>query len=284
MSRLVSLLLSFALLFAPLLAYADDGAAPAPEPEPELAAPARVDDLGRPFPDPLLLRRSRTWTGLGAGMTGLGSAMVVTGLFVGSAFARGEIVPPRLELAGPLGDRLGDNAGAIIPVVVLLGGGLLLDVVGVPLLSAGMFMNKQLRRTIKGAEKVPRTVANEERYWNAYASRMFAQAMMITGGGQAILGVLTLVAIAALIGTENYDPWMWLAVGGEFVAGAAFIVGGLLLARDADQKMEGVRDEVDPMRQQQALLQLVPVPAFATVPRDGGPDEVRGSLTWSFAF
>ena len=102
MSRLVSLLLSFALLFAPLLAYADDGAAPAPEPEPELAAPARVDDLGRPFPDPLLLRRSRTWTGLGAGMTGLGSAMVVTGLFVGSAFARGEIVPPRLELAGPL--------------------------------------------------------------------------------------------------------------------------------------------------------------------------------------
>ena len=289
MSRLISLLLSFALLLAPILAHAadagdaDDAAEPALDVEPP-AAPARLDSLGRPFPDPLLLRRSRTWTGVGVTMTGFGTAMVISGLFIGSAFARGEIVAPRLELTDPIGQRLGDNAGAIIPIVVLLGGGLVLDVVGIPMLSAGMFMNKQLRRTIKGAEKVPRTVANEEAYWNAYATRMYAQAMMISGGGAVIMGVLGLVATGALIGTERYDPLLWLAVGIPFAAGAVFIAGGIYLARHADSKMEAVRDAVDPLRQGRALLMLVPTPSVTRISRADGRDETRTTLNWSFAF
>jgi hypothetical protein len=253
-------------------AWADE---PMPEPAVEPApAPKRVDDLGREFPLPELLRLSRTRIGFGVGFTVAGSAMLVGGLFLGSGFARGELVAPVVGNLSP-------GQSAAIPTLGLFGGGMLFAFVGVPTLSAGIFMNKQLLRTIKGAEKVPRVVANEERYWNAYLGKMFAQTLMVAGGGEILLGTLAVVAVGALISTDRYKPLYWFIPGGLFATGGTMLAGGLALSEKSKEQMNAVFDEVDPMRQKQALLYSLG-PAVSVTHH--GPDEVRASFGWTFAF
>jgi len=236
-----------------------------------------VDDLGRPFPDPLILRRARGWTGAGVVLSGAGAGLVLTGLTLGSALARGEIAPV-------------PGAGGIVGGI--FGFGLGLAVAGVPLLAAGPFTVRQLQRTIRGAEKVPRTVANESRYWRAYLTRQYALAFQVAGGGAVLLGVLSSVAVGVLVGTERYDPAYWGIVAGGFGGGAVLIIGGLALSKRAVAAMEAVRDEVDPLRQdapESSSLRVLPqvgppLPSFGVRRDESGQDEVFGSLRWTLLF
>jgi hypothetical protein len=277
-SRLTSLLLVLFIL-APGVVQAEESA-PADEPamtEGEVAdarARGQIDDLGRVFPDPFLLQRSRSWTGAGAVLTVGGVALLAGGMTLGLSYARGELEPP------PQGT---------FSLLTMFVGGASMAFVGLPLLSAGWYMNQQLRRTIKGAEKVPRTVANEPRYWSAYAARMYGQGMMVTGGGSILLGVLAIVGVGALVGTEVYDPGLWAGVVMPFGAGATLIVGALVLQKAADAQMEAVRDRVDPRRQTSLRrgpdpLAFVPVVTGGRGRRPDGLDETRLGLAWAFAF
>ena len=195
-------------------------------------------------------------------------------MFLGSGFARGELAPPLIG-------NLNATQSALLPTLTLLGGGVVFGFLGVPTLSAGLYMNKQLRRTIKGAEKVPRTVANEERFWNAYLGKMFAQTLMVAGGGSILLGTLGMVAVGALVATDRYDPLYWLIPAGLFVGGGVMLGGGLALNKQSKERMEDVFDEVDPMRQKQAsVFSLGP---SVSVTRHG-QDELRAAFGWAFAF
>lgn len=269
-------LLCLLLTLAPRVVLAEEPASP-DEPsltDDDLKARGRMDDLGRVFPDPFLLKRSRTWIGAGAVMTVSAAGLLAGGMTLGLAYAREELeVPPQ----------------GTFTLLTMFVGGATLGFVGIPLLSAGWYMNQQLRRTIKGAEKVPRVVANEARYWSAYAARMYGQAMMVSGGGSVLLGVLAIVGVGALVGTDVYDPGLWAGVAMPFGAGASLIVGAILLQKAADAQMEAIRQEVDPMRQASARpgpdpLAFVPVVTGGRGRRTDGRDETRFGLAWSFAF
>lgn len=222
-----------------------------------------VDGLGRPFPDPKVLGKANGWTGGGAALTGIGAGLLVSGLFLGSALARGEIGTgfSGVRDGGPVDPTAGAVAGMFF-------GGAISLMIGVPTLSAGTFTRGQLLRTIKGAEKVPRTVANEQRYWNAYLQRQYGQALAVAGGGELLLGVLTIAAVAATVGTEFYDPRMWLTCLAPFGMGSAFLILGLKMQQGADTKMKTIRDEVDTYRAPGAQVAL-PLPYLA---RTDGPD------------
>ncbi|MCP4872372.1 MAG: hypothetical protein GY898_27045 [Proteobacteria bacterium] len=271
MRLLLPLILAITLSAGPAWASAE---LPAPEPAPEPAPTKKVDDLGREYPNPELLKRSRTWSGLGIGFTAAGSGMLVTGLFLGSGYARGELTPPTIG-------NLNTTQSALVPTLTLFGAGVVFAFVGIPTVSAGLYMNKQLRRTIKGAEKIPRTVGNEARYWNAYIGKMFAQTLMVGGGGSILLGTLGMVAVGALVATDRYDPLYWLIPAGMFVGGGTMLGSGLALNKKSKERMEAVFDEVDPMRQKQASV-------YSLGPRISvtrhGRDEVRTSFGWTFAF
>jgi hypothetical protein len=217
--------------------------------------------------------------------------MLVGGLFLGSALARGEVE------AGPAG-----YAG----MGGLMGGGLLLLSGGLPTLSVGVYTSKQLDRTIKGAPKVPRTVANERRFWNAVMGEHMGRTIAINGGGTLLLGVVVLAAVSATVDTEFYDARYWAGVGGTFGIGAGFVALGVLIEQNARKKQEAIREEVDPYRQklrreqqeaggepaevapQPAGVQPilgVPIPSFVPLPpTPGRPGGVSIGLSWSLAF
>jgi hypothetical protein len=249
------LLLSLAL--APASGFAQDGESPDVEPEanpdeapadppadtPEVApAPApRVDALGRPFPDPKLLARARGQTVGGITMAGVGGAALVAGLFVGSSVARGDV---RIGTAEETGVVLGATFGT----------GLGLLAAGIPLASTGSFTSAQLTRTIKGAEKVPRTVANEALYWDYYGQRQIGQTLTVSGGGAVLMGVVATAAAVAIVDSDFYKPGIWAGVGGAYGGGALLIVLGAVLQKDADARMDALSREVDPYYREQASL------------------------------
>jgi len=287
---LIGSLLACVLALAPMGAWAQETAPEGEEPEAEEAeeaeaaeaaeeaeaaeapppAPQRVDGLGRPFPDPLILERAKGQTIGGLAMAATGGAAMLTGLFVGSAVAREEI-----SLGTP------EQTGVILGAT--FGVGTLLLATGIPTMSTGTFTTKQLNRTIKGAEKVPRTVANEQRYWTLYGQRQAGQTMTVGGGGSILLGVVGIAAVVATIDTEFYRPEAWAGVGGTFGAGAGMIVAGILLQRDADQRMEALKKEVDPYYKDQAALppRLRPVQID---PRELIPLPNGSGVTWAFRF
>ena len=234
------------------------------------AAPARVDSLGRPFPNPVVMQRARAQTVGGIVMAGVGGAAMMTGLFVGSAVAREEIkIGTAQETGAVLGATFGVGAG-------LLG-------LGIPIVSTGTFTTKQMNRTIKGAEKVPRTVANETRYWDYYGQRQAGQALTVSGGGAVLMGVVATAGAVALIGSEFERPEIWAAVGGTYGGGAAAIVLGILLQKDADKRMDALAREVDPYYKEQASLpprlQPLKIDARELIPVPTGP-----GVSWSFRF
>jgi len=286
----VSLLVLAIALVAPGLGWAAETEAPsvpetdetkAPQPDPGLNPLPPVDDQGRPFPDPSLVRMGRNWIGTGAALTVTGAGLVLGGMVVGSALARGEIVDTPV-LRGVL--------------VGALAGGAALAGVGLPTLSAGTFTTRQLLRTIRGAEKVPRTVANERSYWLAYRSSQYGQSLAIAGGASIMLGVVAVAAVAATIDTDYYDPLYWLIPVGMFGGGAAMTVGGLLWKRDSDLRLESIQDAVDPYRngasspassetrRSPRAEPLLPRLSLMVHPRKDG--SLGGSLRlgWGFAF
>ncbi len=251
-------LLALALSLPPAAASAQD------------AEVERLDSLGRPFPDPLLVKRAQAQTVAGLSMAGLGGASLIAGLFVGSSVARGDI---EIGTANETGALLG----------VTFGVGAVLIGVGIPMASTGTFTSKQLNRTIKGAEKVPRTVANESRYWDYYGQRQVGQALTVSGGGAVLLGVVATAGAVALVDSDFYRPEIWAAVGGAFGGGAAMIVVGALLQKDADTRMEALKKEVDPYYREQASLppRLRP---FQIDRRELIPLPTATGVSWSFRF
>jgi len=127
--------------------------------------------------------------------------------------------------------------------------------------SVGIFTTKQLDRTIKGAEKVPRVVANEKRFWKAVMGEHVGRTVAIGGGGSLLLGVVALAGVAATLDTEFYDARYWAAVAGTFGGGAAMVALGVLVEQKSRQKQEAIRDEVDPYRQKLRLEEAGGTPA-----------------------
>ncbi|GEM_PF-1765508 len=281
MQRSFALLVTLLLLAGPSLARAEDGVAAGP-----LIPP--VDDQGRPFPDPALVGEAKARTVAGIAATGVGAGLMVGGLFFGSSVARGEIPGNNLTYAGLGG---------------MLGGGIGLLSAGVPTLSVGVYTAKQLDRTIKGAEKVPRTVANERRFWDAVMGEHIGRTIAIGGGGTLLMGVVSIAGVSATIDTEYYKPWYWAAVAGTLGGGAGMVGLGVLIERNSRAKQEAIRDEVDPYRKKRLEgapsesdaapastssvepILGVPVPTLVPLPpTETTPGGVSLGLGWSFAF
>ncbi len=259
-------------LIAPLVlgagsARADDAAsdeAPAEEPSGDEASTAEsaaeaeailaippVDSLGRPFPDLKILDSTRGWIIGGAVMASAGGGLLLGGMALGSSIARGEIKTTtgsqglRTRPDGGTYAELSPEAAAVI---VLMGSGIGFTFVGVPLLSTGTFTRGQLKRTIKGAAKVPRTVANESAYWKGYMERQYGQALTVSGGGSILMGILAMVAVGATMGTEYHESWMWAVAASPFAAGAGMLIGGVALQKQGDKNMKRIWEEVDTYR------------------------------------
>ena len=230
------------------------GEAPAVDDEAaKLLKALTTDSLGRPYPNPEILKITRRWRTGGYVMTGTGAAMLVGGLTAGSALARNsdpDQIGETLNSDNPFANA--PPPGAIL-VGGLFGGGGVLLLTGVPLLSSGEFATKQLLRTIKGAEKVPRTIANELDYWRAYMDLQYGQGTSIGGGFTVAFGVLSMVAVGALVGTDRYKPEFWTIPVGLFAGGGAMLGVGLATTKKAKDSMEAIRDEKDPLRQAPTL-------------------------------
>ncbi len=266
--RFAATLVALSLALGPGLAHAEDsgdlGDAEATSEEPasgaaEAPAIPPVDVLGRPFPGPDLVREAKVRTVGGLLAVGAGAGLLASGLFVGSSVARG-------ELAG--GTRPGIGIGA------LFGSGIGLLSAGLPTVSVGVFTTKQLDRTIKGAEKVPRVVANEERFWKAVMGEHIGRTIAIGGGGSLLLGVVALAGVAATIDTDFYDARYWAAVAGTFGGGAGMVVLGILVEKGAREKQEAIRDEVDPYRRK---LRLEEAAEPGGSPEPAGSEEEEGA-------
>ncbi len=241
---------------------------------------APVDALGRPFPDPEILLKARHWTAGGATLTVVGVSTMMAGMLLGSAALRGQIAVPT--------EGMYFFAGLLIAGPLLVASGL-------PLLSSGNFTRGQLTRKIKGVPKVPRTVANEWRYWQAYNQGLYGQAALIAGGAGVMMGVLGLVAGGFSAESEYYRPSIWAFPASAFSAGAGLIIAGLLLQKASRKKMEQIRDEVDPFRQPKeptsslgrspSLPQVsLPLPGVSAVPDGRGGMVARASLSWFLRF
>jgi hypothetical protein len=116
--------------------------------------------------------------------------------------------------------------------------------------------------------------------------------MTISGGASVLLGTLALVAVAGLMGTEQYDPRLWGAPVVSFALAGAMIPGGLVMRKRALAAMESVRDEVDPLRQPGGTFrsrafpspQIEPPRPLLSMTRDGaGRTGVVFGLSWSGA-
>ncbi len=274
----VSLLVAFSLLMAPALARAQAG--------PSLVQ-AGQDDLGRPFPNPEILQQARIQAGMGIGLTAAGGVLLFGGMMLGSAAARGELTLPPSPFPRLIqSERIDDSSiDGFVFIGVTAGVGILLAFIGVPLMSVGMFTTKQLLRTIKGAEKVPRTVANEPLYWRGLQTQHFGQATGIAGGALLAFGIIALVAVGATVGTQVYDPVGWAVGPGIIAGGTAVLVLGIKTTQKGRATQKAVWDDVDPRRQPVSLAPLpgLPLPILATRPGPLGT-ETWGGVGWSLAF
>lgn len=289
-SRLLSVLLVFfcGVLGLPSVAQADEGPVPvadtpvAPESDEASLVPVprslHEDALGRPFPDPDLLRHSQSTMALGITLSASGAAFMVAGITLGTSIARGQVLVDGRSRWMPLG---------------LIGGGSMLALAGVPLASSGSQMRAQLLRKARGVERLPRTVANERRYWNASLRAQYGRTITIFGGASILMGTLALAAVAGLIGTPQYDPRFWAAPVISFAVGGGFIPAGLLLRKRALAAMEVVRDEVDPLRQPGGVLGLgekptgqagPPRPLLSMTRDESGRSGFVFGLAWSGTF
>lgn len=232
--------------------------------------PGPVDSLGRPFPDPALLQRAQGQTIGGLSMVGVGGAAMIAGLFLGSSVAREEL-------------RIGNREQTGFVLGATFGVGVALLAAGVPMASTGSFTTKQLKRTIKGAPKVARTVANEALYWDLYGQRQAGQALTVGGGGAVLLGVVAVAGAVATVDSDFYEPEIWAGVAGVFGGGAGMIVLGAVLQKDAKDRMETLKKDVDPYYQQQAALppRLRP---FQVDKRELIPLPTATGVRWAFRF
>ncbi len=243
-------------------ALADTGGEPdaAGEAEGDGASGDAVDvplPAGLVFPDPVLMKRARTYRGVGATLSIAGAVAAVVSFNVALAVIRS-------------GDeqRLQNMRAWAIPLGVVTGVGLQL---GGPLWSVGGEMHRQLTRNTRGDEKLRREVANDSRYWQGRTMNAFGTSMALTGGLSVAVGSLLLVggiwvvdggvdlADAGVTVNPNYIGVPILVVG----AGAALLVSGLEIRKAGLTRSERVREAY-------ATSQLMPIPYIDPLSRSGG--------------
>lgn len=277
----LSLLTALCLVFAPTLAHAQDPASEGPTVQEQAAVMGSMDSQGRVFPNPDILKNARTQFGVGVGLTVGGAVLLFTGMMVGSAAARGELTLPPSPFPSLIqSDRLEDGFGDGFTFIGITAGvGLGLILAGVPIMSVGNFTTRQMLRTIRGAEKVPRTVANEDRYWKALMTQHMGQALGIVGGAVIAFGIIALVAQGATLDTRFYAPWRWVLGPAILAGGVGVLVLGIELTKKGRSTQDAVWDEVDPRRQKAAVYPGIPVPIVSY--RDGNRwAGVGWSLAW----
>jgi hypothetical protein len=299
MSRgVLSVVAAFALLMAPGLARAQAGATTeasdkteasetpeATKATEDLLASMRMDDLGRVFPDPEILQRARLQSGFGVGLSVAGVGLLFTGMMVGSAAARGELTLPPSPFPSLIqSDRIDQSSiDGFIFIGATAGIGVLLAFIGVPMMSVGMFTTKQMLRTIKGAEKVPRTVANERVYWRGLQTQHSGQAIGIAGGAFVAFGIIALVGQGATVGTQIYTPAVW-AVGPAILGtGVGVLILGIKMTQKGRATQKQTWDAVDPRRQKVSAIPGIPMPILARRPGPTGRQTWAG-VGWSFYF
>lgn len=261
-SGLVAMLLGFALVVV-VPAGADTGEGPAAgeetgaEDEAQESGDATLIPAPPVFPDPLLMKRARTYRGVGVTLSIAGAVSALVAFNVSLAVIRS-------------GDeqRLRNIRAWAIPLGVMTGIGLQL---GGPLWSVGGEMFRQLTRNTRGDEKLRREVANDRRYWQGRTMHAFGTSMALTGGLSVAVGSLLLVGgIWVVQGSADLEG-SGLNVSPDYVgvpiivvgAGAALLVSGLEIRKAGLTRSERVREAY-------ATSMLLPIPYMDPVTRSGG--------------
>jgi len=189
------------------------------------------------FPDPVLMKRARTYRAVGVTLSIVGAVAFVASF--------------NLTLAAM---RSGDEAfTAATPAWTIPGIALTFVAleVGAPLWSTGGAMFRQLTRNTKGDEKLRRSVANDPRYWEGHLQASFGTAMALTGGIQLMIGTLLLVGAiwvverSELIEEESgqtVQRRIILAPVAMLAGSTGMLIGGLELRRKGLDRSQSVRD------------------------------------------
>lgn len=261
-SGLTAMLLGFALVVA-VPAGADPGEGPAPEEEngaedeAQVSGDAALIPAPPVFPDPLLMKRARTYRGVGVTLSIAGAVSALVAFNVSLAVIRS-------------GDeqRLRNMRAWAIPLGVVTGIGLQL---GGPLWSVGGEMFRQLTRNTHGDEKLRREVANDRRYWQGRTMNAFGSSMALTGGLSVAVGSLLLVGGIWIVQSSGDFEDAGVTVSPDYVgvpiivvgAGAALLVAGLEIRKAGLTRSERVREAY-------ATSMLLPIPFVDPVTRSGG--------------
>jgi len=219
---------------------------------------ATAEPIAPVFPDPTLLRRGKTYRGVGVVLSITGAVAFVAGFNIAIAVIRS-----------------GNDAALsalpyyLIPTSLLMVVGL---EIGAPLWSVGGSMVRQLTRNTKGDEKLRRPVANDPRYWQGQMLHAFGTAMALTGGMAIMVGSLVLVggiwivqreAEFAEIGFDAGRPWLIAGPIAAVGVGTALLITGLKISKTGLDRSRKVREAY-------ATTQLFPIPTFDPVNRSAG--------------
>ncbi len=239
---------------------ADDGGGSAPAGDEAAGAVDAAAEPGAPvFPDPVLMRRGKTYRGVGAALSITGAVAFVAGFNITIAVIRSgnEAALDNLQFY-------------LIPTTVLMVAGL---EIGAPLWSVGGAMVRQLTRRTKGDEKLRRPVANDPRYWQGQMLGAFGTAMALTGGMGVMVGTLIMVAgiwvneRAADAATSEFldgaRPWLIAGPAIAVGAGTGLLIGGLRLRKTGLDRSQKVRDAY-------TTAEIFPVPTVDPVSRSAG--------------
>lgn len=219
---------------------------------------ATADPIASVFPDPTLLRRGKTYRGIGAALSITGAVAFVAGFNIALA-----VIRSGNETA------LSSLPYYLIPTSVLMVAGL---EIGAPLWSVGGSMVRQLTRNTKGDEKLRRPVANDPRYWQGQMLHAFGTAMALTGGMAIMVGSLVLVGSIWIVQREaefaerGFDagrPWLIAGPIAAVGVGTALLITGLKTSKTGLDRSRKVRDAY-------ATTQLFPIPTFDPVNRSAG--------------
>ncbi len=267
-----------ATFLLPSLTWAVEGeGSPAPPPPavvstPPLPSSSPVSPPLRPFPDPVLLKKSKTLRTAGAVLT-----------LTGIAATFGAINLVIYNARSP--DAMDPTGYAVLRNFLLLYGttGVF---IGGPTWSVGAEMRIQLNRMNVGDELLRQPVANDPAYWQARTLSHFGSGVAVSGGAQLVLGGLTLGLLGATIGSGVFDSEdgqqrladagisdarvLLLLPIGQMALGGGILAGGLSMWSKGKKRAARIRQAAE-------VQVLLPLPSV---------DLATGtfSLNWSGSF
>ena len=209
------------------------------------------------FPDPVLMKRARTYRAVGVTLSVLGGVSLLVSFNVSLAVIRSGNE-----------DQLNSMNGWLAPMGIVTAVGLQ---IGAPLWTVGGEMVRQLTRNTRGDEKLRREVANDRRYWQGRTMNAFGTSMALTGGLSVVMGALMLVGGIWVVQREAEFAEAGIAPSPNFIGvpigvlggGAAILVAGLEIRKAGLERAERVREA-------HATTQLIPVPFVDPVGRSAG--------------